>query len=103
MYKIHSKLVFLKKINTSKKKSSRSASEQCKRITLFTIFNMNSASLCTVHVNFTVHWTVQLTWTVQKKQGIDALQILRFQRRKKVGPSEQYATFLFNQTVATAF
>jgi len=40
---------------------------------------------------------------VQKKQGILALQILRFQRRKKVGSSEQYATFLFNQTAATAF
>jgi hypothetical protein len=40
---------------------------------------------------------------VQKKQGIDALQILRFQHRKKVGLSEQYVIFLFNQTAATAF
>jgi hypothetical protein len=48
MYKIHSKLVFFLKINTLKKKESpRSASEQCKRIALFTIFNMNS----TINVN----------------------------------------------------
>jgi hypothetical protein len=40
---------------------------------------------------------------MQKKQGILALQILRFQRRKKIEPSEQYATFLFKQTAATAF
>jgi hypothetical protein len=66
---------------------------------------MNSASLCTVHVNFTVQWTVQLIWTVQKKQGILAFQILRFQwkKQKEVGPNEQYASFFFNQTVATAF
>ena len=59
MYKIHSKLVFLKKLtkkklNTlkkNKKKYSRSASEQCKKSALF----MNSASFCTVHVNCTVH------------------------------------------------
>jgi len=93
MYKIHSKLVFFlnnkKKINTLKKKESpRSASKQCKRIVLFTIFNMNSASLCTIHVNCTVHWIIQLMWTVQKKQGILALQILRFQRRKKMDPNK---------------
>jgi len=60
MYKIHAKLVFLKKLtkkklNTLNKKKTRSASEQCKRIALFTIFNMNSAISCTVHVNCTVH------------------------------------------------
>ena len=48
MYKIHSKLVFLKKINKKKlnkkkkKKTQntkpRSASEQCKKSALFTIF-----------------------------------------------------------------
>jgi hypothetical protein len=40
---------------------------------------------------------------MQKKQAILALQILRFQRRKKVGPNEQYTAFFYNQTVATAF
>ena len=51
MYKIHAKLVFLKKINKKKlntlkkkKQQHRSASEQCKRIALFTFLNMNSAS-----------------------------------------------------------
>jgi len=58
MYKIHSKLVFFKKINKKKlktlknkknnknnnnKKNPRSASEPCKKSALFTIFNMNSA------------------------------------------------------------
>jgi hypothetical protein len=32
---------------------------------------------------------------VQKKQAILALQILRFQHRKKMGPSEQYTAFIF--------
>jgi len=40
---------------------------------------------------------------VQKKQGILAFQLQRFQRRKEVGPSEQYASFFFNQTAATTF
>jgi hypothetical protein len=37
---------------------------------------------------------------VQKKQGILAFQILRFQGRKEVGSSEQYTFFFFNQTDA---
>jgi hypothetical protein len=54
MYKIHAKIVFKKKINKKKLntlKKNRGASEQCKRIALFTIFNMNSAISCTVYVN----------------------------------------------------
>jgi len=98
MYKIHSKLVFFFKLtHLKKKKSPHGASEQCKRIALFTILNMNSAIF--LHCS----WTVQLTWTVQKKHGIDALQILRFQRRKKMGSNEQYTIILFNQTAATVF
>jgi len=75
MYKIHSKLVFfLKKIlkkltktklntlyNNNKKKCPCSASEQCKRIALFTIFK----------------WTVQLTWTMKKKYEMAAYPFLR--------------------------
>jgi len=38
-----------------------------------------------------------------KKHVILALQILRSQRRKQVGPSEQYTIFFGNQTAATVF
>ena len=40
---------------------------------------------------------------MQKKQAILALQILRFQLKKKIGSSEQYTAFFYNQTAATAF
>jgi hypothetical protein len=49
-----------------KKVSFMQASEQCKRIALFT-FLSEQCTLYTVHVNCIVHWTVQLTWTVKKK------------------------------------
>jgi len=40
---------------------------------------------------------------VQKKQAILALQILRFQRRKKVGPSEQYTAFFITKRLQLRF
>jgi hypothetical protein len=38
-----------------------------------------------------------------KKQEFLAFQILRFQRRKEIEPSKQYASFFFNQMAATVF
>ena len=49
MYKIHAKLVFLKKINKKKLNTLKKKKQLNKRIVLFTIFNMNSAISCTVH------------------------------------------------------
>jgi len=82
MYKIHSKLVFffkknVKKINILKNKiNTLKKKRKCPR---------SASEQC------------------KKKQGILAFQLQRFQRRKEVGPSEQYAFFFFNQTAATTF
>jgi len=46
---------------------------------------------------------VQLREQYKKKEAILALQILRFQRRKKIRPNKQYTIFFYNQTAATAF
>jgi hypothetical protein len=40
---------------------------------------------------------------VQKKQAILVLQILRFQSRKKVGPSEQYIAFFVTKRLQLRF
>ena len=50
MYKIHSKLVFFKKIlkKLTKKKNVHAVQVNC-------TVHINSASLCTIHVNCTVH------------------------------------------------
>ena len=64
---------------------------------------MNSASFCTVHVTCTVHCTVQLREQCKKKQATLALQILRFQHRKRWDPVNSIPHFLVTKRLRLRF
>ena len=85
-YKIHSKLVFLKKkIAHLKKKQEEEGSRMqvnSARELHCSLFLSEPCTQYTVHVNCTVHWTVQLTWTV-KKRGLGPPLPIVFMKGKK--------------------
>ena len=91
MYKIYSKLVFF-----LKKKSSRSASEQCKRIALFTIFNMNSARKFALFM-------LAINTTVQEKHVTLASSNPALQTQKVMGPMNSNNGFFFTKHLVSAF
>jgi len=128
MYKIHSKLVFLKKKLTKKKLNTLKKNKKNKKIKNKKIHAVQVNSARELHCSLFLTWTVQfsctvheqciilhcscylhcslhsaITWTVQKKASNSCFANIAFPTQKKVGPSEQYTIFFGNQTAATAF
>jgi len=52
-----------------------------------------------LHANCTVHWTMQLAWTVHEKQEFLAFLSLRLGRKNNMGPMHSKSRFHLYQTV----